>query len=214
MCKFYSAVISKNGELYHNQFTTSHEDIVSAYNLRDNGMICRVEFYPDDDKDIFSPSKYKLHLDDKKPLWWTEEISEKTERSLLTVIKRMIITEDQDLVLGKCVLLNGCKVSNIKNSIVYYMENSHVNVMLGNSQVNEMWGNSQVNEMWGNSQVNVMLENSHVNVMLENSHVNVMRGNSQVNEMWGNSQVNEMRGNSQVNEMWGNSKAPRKPIKS
>ena len=160
MCKFYSAVISKNGKLYHNQFTTSHEDIVSIYNLRDNGMICRVEFYPDDNKDIFAPSKYKLHLDDEKPLWWTDEISEKTERSLLAVIKRMIITEDQDLVLGKCVLLNGCKVSKIENSIIYSMKNS---------QVNEMWGNSQVNVMWGNSQVNVMRENSQVNVMRGNS---------------------------------------------
>ncbi len=154
MCKFYSAIVSKNGELYHNPFSTSHEEIIDSCDLRDDpALICRVEFYPKDEKDVFDYKKYQLHFDQEKPEWITDQMESDIIKKLKVIIKNMIITQDKKYLIGKCVILKDCKIGSIKNSVVYNMINS---------QVNEMWENSQVNEMWENSQVNEMRENSQV----------------------------------------------------
>ena len=36
MCKFYSAIVLKNGDLLHDVHLTSHEDIIDLYGLNDN----------------------------------------------------------------------------------------------------------------------------------------------------------------------------------
>ena len=207
MCEFYSAILKQNGDILHNPFTISHEDLIDEFNLDDtklSGSFVRVEFVPKDNN--FSDiDNYQLNVDESEIPDWYESVKEKAYRKLRLIVKNMIITGERNIIIGKAVILKDAKISKLKNALVYYMENSQVNEMWGNSQVNEMRENSQVNEMRENSQVNVMWENSQVNVMRENSQVNVMRENSQVNEMWGNSQVNVMRENSQVNKMWGNS---------
>ena len=226
MCKFYSAIVLRNGDILHNENLMSHEDIIRLFNINDTQANCdkfvRVEFTPDNESDFPNIEKYKLNVDEESiPKWFEKQREYVTERLKEFVTKR-IITSDQKILTGGLYVVKDCIIDKLISAQVIYLqgqvnemrENSQVNVMRGNSQVNEMWENSQVNEMWENSQVNMMRENSQVNEMWgnsqvnemwENSQVNEMRENSQVNEMWGNSQVNEMRENSQVNEMRGNS---------
>jgi len=199
MCKFYSAIVMRNGDILHNENLMSHEDIIRLYDINDDQFNCnkfvRVEFCPDDPNDLPDISKYKLNVDEGSTPDWFEKHRDYVIERLKSFVEKRIITTDQKILTGGLYVIKDCIVDKLISAQVIYLQ----------GKVIEMWGNSQVNVMWGNSQVNEMWENSQVNVMRDNSQVNVMRDNSQVNEMRGNSQVNVMRGNSQVNEMWENS---------
>jgi hypothetical protein len=217
MCKFYSAIVMKNGDILHNENLMSHEDIIRLFDINDSQMNCdkfvRVEFTPNNDSDYPDIEKYVLKVDESSTPKWFEKHLEYVTVYLKDFVSKRIITSDKKILTGGLYVVKDCIIDKLISAQVIYLqgqvnemwENSQVNKMWGNSQVNEMRENSQVNEMRENSQVNKMWENSQVNEMYENSQVNVMRENSQVNKMWGNSQVNVMKGNSQVNEMYENS---------
>ena len=210
MCKFLSSIGLKNGNIICEPSIESHELLIEQHKLNDNDSKLRnwvrLEYYPDNNKDLAQIKKYKLHIDDSVFDWITDELKAKWIRKLNVIIKKMIITTNQVyLPIGVWIVDEGVEVEKNYGNIEVMLGNSQVKEMLGNSQVNRMWGNSQVKVMWGNSQVKEMWENSQVNRMLRNSQVNRMLGNSQVNRMLGNSQVNRMWGNSQVKEMLGNS---------
>ena len=205
MCQFKSAIVLKNGDVLHNEFIDSHEDIITINGLKDNKTesFVRVEYLPTGE--LWEIGKYKLSVDEPQTPEWFDKVKDKAERKLKAIINRMIISVDTPMVVGRRIIVKpGVKILSIRQTVI--------DVLYKDSRVNVMWGNSQVNVMRGNSQVNKMWENSRVNEMWGNSRVNEMRENSQVNVMRENSQVNEMRENSQVNEMWGNSRAPRKPV--
>ena len=182
MCKFYSAIVMRNGDLLHNEKLTSHEDIIRLFNIKDTQINCdkfvRVEFTPDESKDLPNIEKYKLNVDEESCTEWFEEYRDQITERLKEYVSKRIIKSDQKILTGGLYVVTNCKIDKIISAQVIYMQSA---------QVNQMWGNSQVNQM------------------RENSQVNQMRGNSQVNVMWGNSQVNEMRENSRVMEMWENS---------
>jgi hypothetical protein len=218
MCKFYSAIVMKNGDLLHNENLTSHEDLIDLFGINDSqnsyDKFVRVEFCPKDETDLADMSKYVLNVDESITPDWFEKHREYVTERLSDIVKKRIITGNLSLLTGGLYVVKDAQIDRVKSAIVVYMQNSTVNEMWGNSTVNEMRGNSTVNAMWENSTVNVMWQNSTVNVMwgnstvnamLDNSTVKEMRENSTVNEMRGNSTVKEMRGNSTVNEMWGNS---------
>jgi hypothetical protein len=220
MCKFYSAIVMRNGDLIHNPFTTSHEDLIEENNIKDKGFdfFVKVEFSPEDGN-LSNLENYKLNVDENSIPEWFEEFRVKIEFKLHSIVKNIIITTNHNMIVGRAIILTGDAIINcLKHCIVYEMrensqvnemwENSQVKMMRENSQVNEMRENSQVNEMRENSQVKMMRENSQVKMMRENSQVKMMRENSQVKMMWENSQVKMMWENSQVNEMWENSKKP------
>jgi hypothetical protein len=200
MCKFYSAIVLRNGDLLHNENLTSHEDIIRLFNINDSQVNCdkfvRVEFTPDKNSDFPIIEKYKLRVDESSVPDWFESYKEYITQRLKEFVGKRIILSDQKILTGGLYVVKDCIIDTIIAAQVVYMQASTVNEMRGNSTVNEMRGNSTVNEM---------RDNSTVTEMRGNSTVNVMRGNSTVNEMWENSTVNEMRGNSTVNEMRDNS---------
>jgi hypothetical protein len=124
MCKFYSAIVSRSGELYHKTSLISHEDIIDYYNLNDSSLhdnICRVEFYPDNTKDILDINMYKLHVDEDCIPNWFEEYKESTIDKLKDIINNMIIkTNTKILCDGGYILGNNIIVNQLKNSIIYY----------------------------------------------------------------------------------------------
>ena len=96
MCKFYSAIVTRSGNLYHKSSLISHEDIIDYYQLKDNTLhdnLCRVEFYPDDISDNLDVSKYNLHIDENViPYWFDIELKESVISRLKDVISNMIIS--------------------------------------------------------------------------------------------------------------------------
>jgi hypothetical protein len=199
MCKFYSAIVMRNGDILHNENLTSHEDIISLFNINDSQVNCdkfvRVEFSPDIDPDLPFIEKYKLNIDENcNPKWFEKQRDHVTEY-LKDFVNKRIITSNQKILTGGLYVVKDCIIDKLMSAQIVYLQ----------GQVKEMRENSQVNLMRENSQVNLMRENSQVKEMRENSQVKEMWENSQVNLMWGNSQVKEMRENSQVNLMRGNS---------
>ena len=212
MCKFYSAIVMRNGDLLHNENLTSHEDIISLFNINDSQVNCnkfvRVEYTPDNNTDLPDISKYKLNVDESVTPDWFEKHKDYTIERLKSIVEKRIITINQKILTGGIYVVKDCKIDKLISAQIIYLQGK-VNEMWENSQVNEMWENSLVNEMWENSRVNEMWENSLVNVMRGNSQVNVMRENSQVNVMRESSQVNVMRENSQVKANNSKNKLPK-----
>lgn len=40
MCKFYSAIVMRNGDILHNANLTSHEDLIQLFNINDSQNCC------------------------------------------------------------------------------------------------------------------------------------------------------------------------------
>lgn len=156
MCKFYSAIVLKSGELLHNPATQSHEVLIVLHNLRDNGNdFIRVEYTPKCDN-YADLSSYELTVDEKyTPGWWTEELAEKIRCKLQVIVKRIIITDERKILVGGCYLLAGdARVFDVYNSYIIQMrDNSSVGKMLENSSVGEMLENSSVGRMRDNSKI-------------------------------------------------------------
>ena len=101
-----SAIVMRNGDVLRNPWTDSHEDLVTLFKLRDNkvGNFARVEFRPDEPKDLATPAKYKLHVDESVcPDWFTEAKQEKVADKMRGWVKAMIIGGDCDLLCGAFV---------------------------------------------------------------------------------------------------------------
>lgn len=150
MCKFYSAIVMRNGDLLHNENLMSHEDIIDLFNINDSQVNCnkfvRVEFTPSSESDLPDLSKYKLNVDDDLIPDWFENHREYTTERLIAIVKNRIITGKLKLLTGGLYVVKDAEIGSIKSAIVVYLQNS---------QVNEMWENSQVNVMRGNSQVKI-----------------------------------------------------------
>ena len=185
MCKFYSAIVLKNGDIIHNPWTTSHQDLIEEFNINDNNgytqRFVKIEFYPEDQNDIDDETKYVLRVDENEtPDWFTEIIDSVTEK-MMVIIKNMIIKNQTLKVLtGKCIILSNSKVDKMIASKCYVMKSSNVGEMRESSNVGEMWGSSNVGEMWGSSNVGEMWGRSNVGEMRESSNVGEMRGSSNV----------------------------------
>ena len=114
MCKFKSGIVLRTGKLLHSNYTDSHEHLISLFKIKDHreGNICRVEFYPEDPKDLDKPEKYALHIDESRtPDWFDEEAQEKTTREMRQIIQGMIVNGTVNILLsGAYILTDGANV--------------------------------------------------------------------------------------------------------
>ena len=110
MCKFLSAIGLKNGDIICEPSIESHELLVEANSLNDEGSKLRnwvrIEYYPDDDKDLADISKYKLHIDDSH-FDWIDGIKDKWVRKLNVRLKKIIISEDRVFLPVGLFILSG-----------------------------------------------------------------------------------------------------------
>ena len=161
----------KNGDLLHNPWTDSHEDLVRLFKLNDkpatNGepRFARVEFNPDDTRTADKIDSYKLTIDESRtPAWFDDAMKKSVTDKLRLIVSEMIIKGDADLLCGGAyILAKGAKISCVKNARIL--------VMCESSNVGEMWESSKVGVMWGSSKVGEMCESSKVGVMRESSKV-------------------------------------------
>ena len=157
MCKFYSAIVMRNGDLLHNENLTSHEDIIRLFNIKDTQINCdkfvRVEFTPDESKDLPNIEKYKLNVDEESCTEWFEEYRDQITERLKEYVSKRIIKSDQKILTGGLYVVTNCKIDKIISAQVIYMQSAQVIQMWGNSQVNEMWENSQVKNNYNNSKI-------------------------------------------------------------
>ncbi len=185
MCKFKSGIVTRSGEIYTHWNTDSHEEIVSYYGLNDKGLdyLVRVEYSPEDLKDLADVSKYILRVDENSIPAWFEEQRERVENEMRHIIERMIKTGgDIDLILdGEYILSGNSKIKKIKGGrILSISDNAQVKSIFGNAQVESISGNAQVESISGNAQVESISENAQVKSICDNAQVKYIFDNAQV----------------------------------
>ena len=118
MCKFKSAVVTKEGNVYHHNLTDSHAQIQLLYNLKDRGEdIACVEFSPSGPEDDLA--SYALHLDQERtPSWWTEEFAAMIAEKMKAIVSSYIIVGDVPLALGRRIIVRNGRILEARHSIV------------------------------------------------------------------------------------------------
>ena len=210
MCKFYSAIIMKNGDILHDENIKSHEGIIAMFNIRDNNPNCdnfvRVEFSPDNFDNLADIEKYKLYVDESIcPDWFEDQRDYVTSRLKDIVDMRIIKNKEINLLTGGLYIVKNSKINILESVKIEALINSSVNIMRKNSSIFNMKDNSLINTMEDNSLIHTMEDNSSILNMEGKSSVLNMEGKSSVNYMKDNSSVNYMGDNSSVNYMGDNS---------
>ena len=122
MCNFLCAIAMANGDIIADDHTDSHEHLVAAHGLRDDGVLgaggrawARVEFLPPEDADkIADLSAWVLRVDETEaPPWW-EEQSGRVRAALAARVERMIVCDERACLLGGCwIVLPGARVGAV-----------------------------------------------------------------------------------------------------
>ena len=209
MCKFKSGIVTRSGEIYTHWNTDSHEELITYYKLNDKGLdyLVRVEYAPEDIKDLADVSKYVLRVDEHSIPAWFEEQREHVESEMRHIIERMIKTDgDIELILdGEYILAGKSKTTKIKGGrILSISGNAQVEYIAGNAQVKSIHDNAQVKSISENAQVKSIYGNAQVEYIFGNAQVESISGNAQVEYIYGNAQVEYISGNAQVEYIAGN----------
>jgi hypothetical protein len=153
MCKFFSAIAFKNGDITCDPCIDSHEDLIATYGLKETirRIWVRVEFYPKSNNYQLIDD-YSLHIDESDPpSWVTDELKLIWSEKLKAIISRLIITENKYcLSSGTYILSDGilidkllyCRIlhagySTIKNAGYSTIENAGYSTIknAGNSTI-------------------------------------------------------------------------------
>ena len=139
MCRFYSAIVTKNGDLLHNQSLMSHEDIIDMFELNDTNPNCdnfvRVEFSPKDNNDSVNIEKYFLSVDEKiLPLWFEQYREYVTSRLKDFVNKRIILTNKKILSDGIYIVGENIVIDKLVNGSIIDLFGTVQNVCGGTVQ--------------------------------------------------------------------------------
>jgi len=126
MCRFYSAIVMKNGDILHNENLLSHEDIISLFNINDSQINCdkfiRVEFTPDEDNDYPDIEKYKLKVDEYSTPTWFEKHRDYTTLQLKDFVSRRIITSDHKILTGGLYVVKDCIIGKLTVATIVYLQ--------------------------------------------------------------------------------------------
>ena len=140
MCKFFSAIVTKDN-IYYDIMIDCHEDLIEKFKLREktgeNINIARIEIYPENS--VFDDFKnWIFHVDENiKPDWLDEKECEKKLRKILKNYVSDFIIQNKEIEL----LENGRFF--LKNSKVECLKSGIIDLMIS-STVKEMWGSSTV----------------------------------------------------------------------
>ena len=125
MCKFYSAIVMKNGDLLHNENLSSHEDLIKLFNINDSQVNCdkfvRVEFRPDNNSDLPDIEKYILKIDENSEPKWFEKHREYITEKLKDFVGKRIITKNQKILTGGLyIIAKNVTIDKVINANILY----------------------------------------------------------------------------------------------
>ena len=118
MCKFKSAVVTREGNVYHHDLTDSHAEIQTLFGLKDRGDdIACIEYSPSGpDDDLAS---YSLRLDQERvPLWWSDEFAAMIAGKMKAIISGYIVTDDVLLAIGRRLIIRDKRILEARHCIV------------------------------------------------------------------------------------------------
>ena len=211
MCSFFSAIIKKNGDMVeYSEYTDSHEDLISAAKLRDDGVgqdFVRIKLLPPDKlKGIEDVKNWEFKVDQSDtPNWWNDLV-EKSEAKVRRRVKRMlIIDEERDILVGGCHILINSKINNfIGGRIAWLLGESTINDVMGNATIKNVWDNATIKNVRDNATINDVRGNATIKNVWDNATIKNVRDNATIKNVWGNATINDVMGNATINNVRGN----------
>ena len=124
MCKFFSFLALRNGDLVCDDATDSHEDLIALRGLDDSGYPLasrqwfRGEFLPPEDlARIEDPAAWTVRVDENAVPEWYDEDHWRSECWLR--VERMFVRDERKILTGgKYVLLPGSRVHRVVGGLV------------------------------------------------------------------------------------------------
>jgi hypothetical protein len=197
MCQFLSAIVTRQGNVYCNPLTDSHEDLIEIFGIKDTKPMqnfVRVEFTPETTTDMVNVEKYKLRVDEPStPNWFDNELREKTIDRLKAILNKMIITEDRKILIGDAFIIDHAKIDSLRFGRVVAQYGGTVNKVLDGGTVNKVLDGGTVNKVLDGGTVNEVLDGGTVNEVLDGGTVNEVWDGGTVNEVLDGGTVNGKR---------------------
>jgi hypothetical protein len=182
---FLSAIALPNGEILCDpEHTDSHEDLIAASGLADNGRgaLVRVELVPGANGAADADGYNFCCNSPAPPYWWTEYECGRVEENLRERVRRMIVRDDRQMLLGGCcIICSEARVGCIKSA-----------------RVVSICGNAKVRSIRGTSRVDSICENSQIDGIYSDSSVEFIEGLARVERIVGAIRVFQIRGNAKV----------------
>lgn len=229
MENFYLIIIKNNGEIVHDIFATSHQDLLDKYfsieEIAENNYLKAI-FKPKDNKKLDDVNNYMLiNSGIYFPEWFDNDFQKQIIVDLKKIINSMIIKGRKKLLLHEgAILTKNAVINEAKHSIIFAMydksrinkleKTSFVKIMTDNSIISEMLDDSKIFKMYGFSKVNLMKNHSNiikmygravVEKMFDFSKINVLKGDAEISEMHEKSKADKLNHMSRVKEMHGHS---------
>jgi len=133
MCNYLSAIGRKNGDVYHSEYTDSHEYLLLAGGFKEpaegrEANWCRIEYRPENTADLVDISKYKLRIDQEAPAWLKDSIKAKWEAKLKVIAAGNIINGGKAPILlgGKHIICGGAEIEIMLGGIVQLLSGGTV----------------------------------------------------------------------------------------
>ena len=174
MCQFLSALVLRDGTILSREdVTDSHEILIKWYSqqghdLRDdrefNSRFVRVEYAPKFAQDAGDLNNYRLVVDEQTEPAWFAAHSEEVARALRRKVKRCIVSDSRDLLIGGPWILTG-------DAIIGECHSARVVSMHDSSKIGAMHDSSKIGAMHGSSEIGAMCDSSKVDAMYGRSKI-------------------------------------------
>jgi hypothetical protein len=205
MCRFYSAIVLKNGDILHNENLSSHEDIIDLFGINDSQINCdkfiRVEFTPDEDKDYPDIEKYRLKVDESSTPKWFEKHREYTTSQLKDFVSKRIITSDRKIITGGLYMVKDCIINKVMVATIVYLQGTVQEVWDGGTvqevraggTVQKVWAGGTVQKVWDGGTVQDVRDGGTVQRVWDGGTVQKVRDGGTVQKVWDGGTVQEVR---------------------
>lgn len=215
MENFYLVIIKSSGEIIHDIFASSHQDLLDKYfsieEIAENDFLKAV-FKPKDNDRLDDVNDYVLiNSGIYFPEWFDNDFQKQVIVDLKKIIDSMIIKGRKKLLLHEgAILTKNAVVDEVKYSIIFAMyDNSKIKMLRKSSFINTMTDESVVEEMFNGSKIFKMYGFSKVNSMRDYSNIVKMYGRAVVEKMYDHSKISVLKGDAEISEMYEKSKADR-----
>lgn len=227
LMKFYLVLIKKNGDIIHNIFASSHDDLIEKYITPDdieNKTFFRATYSPKEGSRLDDLDDYRLVVEETFiPEWFNGAFQDAIIAKLNQIIFSMIIKGRRNLLLNEgAILTKNAHIDEIKYSVIFAMydnskiksvdngseihlmtDDTYIDAMYDSTKIIEMNGYAKVKEMYKYSKIMKMSQDAKVGKMYENSRIVLLKGDANIDEMHETSKADRLAHMSKVMEMHG-----------
>ena len=159
MCKFFSGVVVRNGDVLSHPMLDNHHDIVRYFGLPDTMVnhrhFAKVELHP---KDWLDVSTWEFVVDEPTKPDWLEDIQPSVEDTMRRIAKKMILTEKTKIptmILDGCWIIGGSAVvKDVRGGrIIRVQDSAQISDVMGSARISGVMGSVQISGVRGSAQI-------------------------------------------------------------